>query len=70
MMAPSPRDFPILFPLRVWRRIHPTRPCRACPVCHLVTDPRNAERHRKACAKRKRDAPELWAEWRADMRQP
>lgn len=66
---PGPKDFPRMFTLREARRIFRSgrRQFTACPVCRLAIDPRNRERHRKACARRKRLAPDLWAEWHADM---
>lgn len=48
-------------------RQNPRRLFVPCPVCGLAVDPRNRNRHAKACRRRKRLAPELWAEWREDM---
>ena len=67
---PSPKDFPLLFTVKTWHRINrqwPPRTPGSCPVCHLALDPRLVNRHAKACARRKREAPELWREWLRDM---
>lgn len=65
----SPRDFPVMWTPRQWFEAHrgDPRPFHVCRVCRLAIDPRNSMRHQKACLRRKRDAPELWAEWHADM---
>lgn len=65
---PSPRDFPLMRTAAAARKAFPRRTWQVCSVCHLAVDPRNRKRHIKACARRKRLAPELWAEWREDMR--
>jgi len=67
---PTPRDFPVMFTMAEVRKIYrhnPQRVFQSCPVCHLAVDPRNRQRHAKACARRRRLAPELWTEWRRDM---
>jgi hypothetical protein len=48
------------------RRIRPEKYAsyQRCSVCNLWIAARNRDRHRKACAKRKREQPEVWAEWR------
>lgn len=70
---PTPRDFPVLSTPRRWMEIHrgtwPPRSAGVCQVCGLAMDPRLVQRHAKACARRKRLAPELWREWHADMHQ-
>lgn len=65
---PIARDFPILWTMRAARKHFPRRVWVTCSVCHLAIDPRNRQRHVKACMRRKRLAPELWAEWVTDMR--
>ena len=70
---PTPRDFPVLFPMRVIRDIYRRNPqklasYRACRTCGLAITHRNARRHEAACRRRKRLAPELWREWQKDMR--
>lgn len=39
-----------------------------CRVCGLYVDARNRKRHTKACARRKREQPERWRQWVADMK--
>lgn len=70
---PTPRDFPIMFTMAVARKLFrhsPNRQFVTCSCCHLAVDPRNRQRHVKACMRRKRLAPELWREWQTDMRKP
>lgn len=62
---PTQRDFPVLFTRREAtgrRRAWPT-----CRTCGLVVAPRNRNRHERACLRRKRQAPDLWLEWKCDM---
>lgn len=66
---PTPRDFPVLWTPKRWRKFHRGRPYAVCSCCHLAVDPRNRARHVRACNNRKRLAPQMWAEWRADMRE-
>lgn len=64
---PSPGDFPVMRTPAHARRSFPGRTWATCSVCNLAIDPRNRARHVKACAKRRRLAPEMWAEWKKDM---
>lgn len=65
----SPRDFPVLMTVQQWNRTYGgRRGCVACSVCRLALDPRLANRHAKACMRRKRQDPAMWAEWVTDMR--
>lgn len=64
---PTPRDFPVLFARRQVQRDSRRRSWPACRCCGLLVEPRNRDRHFKACQRRKRLAPDLWAEWRKDM---
>lgn len=41
---------------------------RPCSTCGLYLAARNLDRHRKACAKRKREDLAGWTEWRNAMR--
>jgi hypothetical protein len=62
----NPKSFPALFTRKEVRGTHrATWP--SCSVCRLVIEPRNRTRHVKACAARKRQAPDLWQEWWCDM---
>ena len=71
---PTPADFPILMSASAWQRVHgrswPPRSAGICPVCRLAMDPRLVTRHAKACNRRKRLDPRMWAEWRYDMLHP
>lgn len=69
---PTRRDFPVMFTMAEARRLYPSSPrvFVACSCCHLAIDPRAGQRHVKACMRRKRLAPELWAAWRKDMVAP
>jgi hypothetical protein len=67
---PTPRDFPVMFTMAEVRRIYRYNPQRTfvpCPCCRLAIDPRNRERHVRACRRRKRLAPDMWRQWRDDM---
>lgn len=71
---PTPRDFPVMHTVKEWNRYRRDRngnviPFSVCGVCHLAVSARNRAPHQKACARRKRQDPEMWAEWRADMRE-
>lgn len=63
---PTPRDFPIMWTVRQSRGTYRSS-WPVCSCCHFKVDPRNRKRHIKACMRRKRLAPELWAEWKRDM---
>lgn len=41
---------------------------KVCPTCRLYCHARNARRHAKACARRKREQPAAWTEWRDSYR--
>jgi len=64
---PTPAEFSIMFTPRQWLKAKRGKPFHVCGTCRLAVDPRNSQRHQKACARRKRDAPEMWREWRDDM---
>ncbi len=66
---PRPRDFPILFSRAQARKVGRAH-WPGCRVCRLSVEPRNRRRHEKACARRKRLAPRMWAEWKYDMNHP
>jgi hypothetical protein len=59
--------FPVLSTPREWSRGKRGRPYHVCGTCRLAVDPRNSQRHQKACAARKRANPERWRQWRDDM---
>lgn len=64
----TPSDFPVMRTVREWNAIYRgRRGYHVCPVCRLAVEPRNSRAHAKACARRKREAPALWREWRDDM---
>lgn len=71
---PTARDFPLMRTMaeareisRLASRAGHTQVYQPCSVCRLAISPRNRARHAKACARRKRLAPGLWAEWCDDM---
>lgn len=67
MTNTSPSAFPVMLTAKQWLRAKPGRPFHSCPTCRLAVAPRNANRHAKACAARKRANPARWREWRDDM---
>lgn len=67
-MTLGPKSFPSLLSQKQrMKHGYTRRPYHICAVCRLTVEPRNSQRHYRACAKRKSQDPALWNLWRMDM---